>query len=262
MKRNFTFLSIIALIAIAVLSGFSGTDKHSNGAPAGYTGSPGDGKNCTQCHGGTAASVTGYITSNVPTGGYTPGATYTITVAFSGTGAKGFEVSPQSTSGTMLGSVVSGTGSKVLSNKYVTHTTPINSSSASWSFQWVAPAAGTGAVTFYGAFVISEPNVKKSTMTIQENITSGIDIYSNNKLSLYPNPVKDILNINYQLMAKAQVEINIYGIDGSKVGTIFQNEQNQGNYTQTLDVSNYTKGMYLLEMKQNNQKTVKKIIIN
>lgn len=262
MKTKITLLSIIAVTAIVVLSAFSGTDKHTNGAPAGYTGSPADGKNCTQCHGGTAASVTGFITSNVPVGGYTPGATYIVTVAFSGSGAKGFEVSPQSTSGTMLGSLIAGTGSKVLNNKYVTQSTALNTSSASWSFQWVAPTAGTGTVTFYGAFVISEPNVKVSTMTVQENITSGIDIYSKNNLSLYPNPVKDILTINYQLMAKTQVEINIYSIDGSKVGTILQNQQDQGNYTQTLDVSNYTKGMYLLELKQNNQKTVKKIIVN
>jgi hypothetical protein len=49
------------------------------GAPPSKTGSPGDGSNCTECHGGTPSTVAGWITSNIPVNGYTPGQTYQIT---------------------------------------------------------------------------------------------------------------------------------------------------------------------------------------
>ena len=78
--------------------------QYPGAAPAGYTGSPSDGHNCTSCHGGTATTATGILSSNIPMAGYTPGASYTITVTLTGPGAKGFEVSPQNASGTLLGS--------------------------------------------------------------------------------------------------------------------------------------------------------------
>jgi hypothetical protein len=41
-----------------------------DGTEPGYTGSPGDSlKNCTVCHGGTAETIEGWITSNIPTTG-------------------------------------------------------------------------------------------------------------------------------------------------------------------------------------------------
>ena len=263
MKTKITLLSLVSVVAIVVLSAFSGTNtKNPTGAPSGYTNSPSDGQNCTNCHGGTPANVTGFISSDVPVGGYTPGTTYTITVAFSGTGKKGFEVSPQSTSGTELGSLIAGTGTHIVGTKYITHSSAITASAASWSFQWVAPAVGTGAVTFYGACVIAKPNTKLTTMVVEENISSGIQEIANTNLSFYPNPVNNILNVNYLLPVKTQVEINLYSIDGRKVDTFLQNEQNQGSYNLSFDVTKYSKGSYLVELKQNKQTTVKKIIIN
>jgi len=262
MKTKITILTFLSFVAIIILSAFNGVNKHANGAPAGYTGSPADGKNCTYCHGGSTTLVTGFITSDVPVAGYTPGATYTITCAFSGTGNKGFEISPQSISGTALGSLVAGTGTHVLSNKYITHTSAISNASASWSFQWTAPASGTGDVTFYGACVIAQPNIKLTTLVVQENISAGIEDLINTNLSICPNPAKDALNINYKLPTKTKVEINLYSIDGREVETFIQEEQNQGDYFQRFNVSAYPQGLYFLEMKQNSKATVKKIIIN
>ena len=124
------------------------------GAPAGYSGSPGDAKNCAQCHGSAATTATGWITSNIPAAGYSPGASYQITATnnISGSGKYGFEVSPQNGTGTLLGTLTAGTGSQLVgSGKYVTHSSS-NNSTKTWTFTWHAPAAGTGNVTFYGAF--------------------------------------------------------------------------------------------------------------
>ena len=103
MKNIFTLFTLI--ISVVILASFGGDENtdYPGGSPGGYTGSPGDGKTCKQCHGGTVANVTGWITSNIPAEGYTPGTSYTITVTVSGSGSKGFEVSPQNSSGGLLG---------------------------------------------------------------------------------------------------------------------------------------------------------------
>ena len=142
-----------------------------SGSPAGNTGSPSDATTCAEsCHGGSAVTQAGLITSNIPTAGYTPGSTYTITASISGSGNKGFQVSPQNTAGTLLGSLIAGTGSKIVGVKYVTHSSAKSASAASWTFQWIAPAAGTGSVTFYGAFAITQSTTKKSTLVVNEAV--------------------------------------------------------------------------------------------
>ncbi len=164
-----TLITILSVATLAVLFSFNEPSRNSSGAQPGHTGSPGDGKNCTFCHGGTASAVTGVITSNIPSSGYTAGQTYTITVTTNGSGRKGFQVSPQNVSGSLLGTLIAGTGNQLVGNgKYVTHSSGVLTPTATWSFQWIAPPTGTGAVTFYGAFVIGQPNVRISTLTVQE----------------------------------------------------------------------------------------------
>ncbi len=142
-----------------------------SGSPAGYTGSPGDTHHCQSCHGGSAATVAGWITSNIPVTGYVAGTVYTITATVTGTGKKGFEVSPQNITGTQLGILTAGTGSKLVGGtKYVTQSSAgATTGTKIWNFTWTAPAAGTGTVTFYGAFTVGEPNTKLSTMVVNES---------------------------------------------------------------------------------------------
>jgi hypothetical protein len=168
--------SILLLGSVFVLGAFGGDDNsdYPSGAPAGYTGSPGDGHNCTSCHGGSQSTVSGWITSDIPADGYTPGTNYTITVTVSGSGQKGFEVSPQDGTGTLLGTLTAGTGNHLTgSGKYVTHSAKSSANPKTWSFTWTAPAAGTGLVTFYGAFCVSEPVTKLSTMDVSENTSAA-----------------------------------------------------------------------------------------
>ncbi len=160
---------IIFSASIILFSSYSG--MYPNGAPVGVTGSPGDGSNCTSCHGGTATTTVGLITSNIPASGYIAGQTYQITATntLTGSGKFGFEVSPQNVGGTQLGTLVAGSGSKLVGgSKYVTHSNA-TSSLSTWTFSWIAPVAGTGVVTFYGAFAKNKPGpVTLSTLIVQE----------------------------------------------------------------------------------------------
>jgi hypothetical protein len=170
MKKNLLIVTVILSLGV-LFSGFS--LMYPNGAPAGYTGSPGDNKECTQCHSGTATTVTGIITSNIPAAGYTPGSTYQITVTnnLTGSGKFGFELSPQKTDGTQLGTLVAGTGTKLVGGtKYITHLNATTSTS-SWTFDWIAPASGSGTVNFYAAIAKNKPGpVAKSSISVNEAV--------------------------------------------------------------------------------------------
>jgi len=160
------FGSLLLSLAIS-----TGVMAYPSGSPAGYTGSPGDSHHCQSCHGGSTATVPGWITSNIPATGYVAGTVYTITATATGTGKKGFEVSPQNVTGTQLGVLAAGTGSKLVGGtKYVTQSSAgATTGTKIWNFTWTAPAAGTGTVTFYGAFTVGEPNTKLSTMVVNES---------------------------------------------------------------------------------------------
>ena len=169
MCLRFSAIMLAAFILAFTLT--SSVFAHSNGAPSAKTGSPGDGSTCTSCHGGSTSNVSGWITSNIPPAGYTGGSSYTITVTVSGTGKKGFELSPQNVSGTQLGVLAAGTGNKLVGGtKYVTHSSAgASTGTSTWSFTWTAPAAGTGNVTLYAAFTVSEPVTKLENIVIPEN---------------------------------------------------------------------------------------------
>ena len=161
---SFAVFSVFNLLAPNAIS-------EPTGSPAGKTGSPADGTTCAEsCHGSSPSVQAGLITSNIPTAGYTPGSTYTITATISGSGKKGFQVSPQNSSGTLLGSLIAGTGSKIVGTKYITHSAAKNTTTATWTFQWIAPAVGTGSVTFYGAFAASQNTTLTSTLLVNEAV--------------------------------------------------------------------------------------------
>jgi hypothetical protein len=172
MNRKIYIAFMAGIVALFLLTAYSGvnTDYAGGGAPAGYTGSPGDGQNCkTGCHNGSVSTVSGWITSDIPAAGYTAGTTYSITATVTGSGNHGFEISPQNPSGTLLGTLIAGAGQTLKGGgKYVTHSNSANGNPQSWTFQWVAPVAGTGIVTFYGAFTITKSQTRLSTLVVNE----------------------------------------------------------------------------------------------
>lgn len=175
MKKKITIALFAALAAVVVIDAFNNNVfTYTGGAPTGRTGSPGDGASCS-CHNSPVAK-TGWITSDIPTAGYTPGTTYTLTATCTNANQSkfGFEISPQNSTGTLLGTLIATntTETKLIgSGKYITHTSSgaTGSGSKVWTFQWTAPVAGTGTVTFYGSFVGGYSNVFSSTLQANEN---------------------------------------------------------------------------------------------
>ena len=190
MKPRYILISVLFLFVTSLMvfdAVFNEANSHTSGAAAMRTGSPGDGgATCKNCHAGpTPTTQAGLITSTIPPAGYTAGQTYTITatIARSGHTKFGFEISPQNITGTLLGTlIVTNTTEMQLvgTGKYITHKSAgvTGTNSRTWVFNWTAPAAGTGNVTFYGAFNItnamnnsSGDTCVLSTLTVSECVT-------------------------------------------------------------------------------------------
>lgn len=234
MKKTIT-LSSITLLVILLIVQSTGNDAHSNnsGAPAGRTGSPADGATCngSNCHAGTTSpATTQIITSNASANGYIPGQTYTITASCAQVGINkyGFQISPQATNGALQGQLIvtNATTTKIVSTKYITHTASGTAGvgGKTWSFNWVAPAAGTGNVTFYGAFNFTNSSstasgdiVRSNTLVIPEDTTtSGIAPVDGDKLAaiLFPNPILNDATLRVSLTAQENVTVKILSLNG------------------------------------------------
>jgi hypothetical protein len=264
-KLILSILMSVSLIFFLESFGDGNGGKYPSGAPAGYTGSPADGKNCTFCHGGTATTVSGWITTNIPGTGYIPGNTYIITVTVTGSVSdkKGFEVSPQKADGTLLGTITAGTGSKLVGGKYVTHSSAMTSNPSIWTFSWTAPVAGAGQVTFYGAFAESISNTYVSTTVVNESTTSVATHTEEHGFLLYPNPAKEKINLSYTLKAAGNVQIVLYDVCGNKVARLLDGRQEAGYITQNFSLDqNICKGIYFVSLVTGDTgKIIEKLVV-
>jgi len=262
--KKYSVTCFLLFVFLTIVYGFSGGGlKYPSGAPAGYTGSPGDGQNCTHCHGGVPATVTGWITSDIPETGYVPGQTYLITATSTGSGKKGFEVSPQNFAGDFLGTLVAGSGSKLVGNNaYITHTNGVSSSTATWNFQWTAPAEGTGDVVFYGAFAIKESHTRLTSLLVHEDNTVSITQTRAQRFKVYPNPVKNRLTITYRLEKAQAITARLYTLDGKLVSTLVNEQQSAGSHTSaTMIGQSAERGVYLLQVTFDAQSFTKKLLV-
>jgi hypothetical protein len=275
MKR---FLYSVILILLIITSSAllseeqSGLHGSQTGAPAARTGSPADMYSCTYCHTGTATSQTGLITTTIPVTGYIPGQTYTVTATISdATSVKfGFEISPQRTNGALTGTMilteptrtkfVFGTG-----NKYITHQTAGTSApghTATWTFNWTAPATGTGSFTFYGAFNISNSNLASSgdrvvlsTLPVTEDISAGMETLADgSSFAAYPNPVSDKLVVTLQNQ-KHNAFIQLCDLTGSIIKSVAVAE-----LTNELNFADLPSGIYFLRLASGDAIYTKRIV--
>lgn len=199
MKTRLLLFAIVLITCFILADGINNkAHTYVSGAPAGYTGSPGDGGTCNSCHSSAVGTRTGLITTDIPGSGYIPNTTYNIaaTITQAGINKYGFEVSPQNSSGTIMGSLVltNTTETRLVgTGGYITHTSNgvSGSGTKTWTFKWTAPASNQGPVTFYGAFNMSNAdgtsngdNIVTSSTTVNAGSVPPTANFTVNKSSI------------------------------------------------------------------------------
>lgn len=174
MKGKKYIAGILLAVAIVVASQINQAPQvvaDSSQPPTRYTNAPGE-NNCTSCHSSyslttNSSSISVSSTpSDIFTNGYTPGTTYAITLTLvSGYSRYGFEMTCLKTGNTAAGTFArtntTNTSLQTASSKqYIGHKSA--SSTNTWSFNWTAPASGTGTVTFYAVGNLANGNSSES----------------------------------------------------------------------------------------------------
>jgi hypothetical protein len=261
MKKNVILTGAILIAGFVLISSI----LYNSASPGAKTGSPIDKETCVQCHSSALTSVD-WISTNIPATGYVTGEKYTITLTASDAAAVkiGFEATAESATGKQASFVITDdTKTKLVNgNKSVTHKsagiTPVNGS-ITWSFDWIAPAAGTGDVTFYAAINAANGNgstsgdkIYTSKLTVTESKTNIVESRETGKLNIYPNPSAGILNIEAESNISS---IIIYDLKGK---TVFTKNNINSNKTE-LNTENISPGIHIVKTVTQKGELTKKI---
>ncbi len=270
-KVIFSILAIVAIASCVTDLTFEAY-SFSDGPPI-ASGAPGE-ANCTFCHTATPQTSLGIITSNVPVTGYIPGAIYTITATISVTGINkfGFEVSTRNSTGSQNGTIiVTDTSQTILvgfSPQHISHKLlgTAGAGSKTWTFNWIAPIAGSGNVTLYGAFVAANSSgtndgdqVFLSSLLIQENLSASIaEPYTNsNSWMVFPNPASEKVTVTTLDLNNKIESIEIIDITGKLIKVISFETFAQ---SQSIDISDLQSGVYVLNMQTGKNIITKKFV--
>jgi hypothetical protein len=254
MVKKTTILFRAILLIIPVL-GFLMITSYENGAPEGYTGSPGDGNSCVACHFGTSSTNTynnvSTISSDIPASGYALGQTYTITVTPNSSAPKhGFEITAENASNVKVGSFATTAHTRYPATAHtsLTHNAPL--SSGVWSFDWTAPSTSQGTITFYAA--INAVNGDSNAYDNQDfPITTSIAVSEataniaelTDFFSLNANPVTTELTVSL-IDSVDKGTYSIYTLSGKM---LVQNTFSNTNAL-TISTEKFKKGLYILKI--------------
>lgn len=80
-------------------------------------------------------------------------------------------------------------------------------------------------------------------------------------LSFYPNPSDGKFRLRFKVPAQGELEIKIFNIDGREVFSRYF-DQFGGTFTEMIDLTGQGSGIYLMEIRLDDNRLTKKIVVN
>ena len=130
------------------------------------------------------------------------------------------------------------------SGNYTTLPAPLESTTGSVMIMWTT----NGSVRGQGWEISYSPMVG----------TEEISVF--NDLNVYPNPASQRLNIGFTITDPQNVQVEILSLQGEPVFTDKLNYF-KGQYLNTIDVSTFARGIYMLRLKSDKGTSVKKVVV-
>lgn len=95
------------------------------------------------------------------------------------------------------------------------------------------------------------------------NPNSTIEVLNVQNFAIYPNPIQTTFTIQYDLLASANVNIDILDVNGRVVKTLKNERQNAGNhqFLEEISKNNFANGIYFIRLQFDNQTITKRIIV-
>lgn len=279
-----TTLGISAFSTKGEITKFHGNQfLNTGGAPAGRTGAPGE-TNCTGCHTGSVADGNaGVNVLELSTGGteYVPDDLNTLQLTFNDASNKnGFQLVVLNEADEMAGSLsvsdavnTQSVASAPLSREYVTHTaagTGLNT----WSFDWLAPAAG-GDVTFYVATNKTDGinnqqpgNSSGDLVYLSQHTFTSPDLVGitqekeiSQKLTVGFQPNTNQLVLDFDVITSNELSLNVTDLSGRSVFFKNMGIYTPGNYSDKVLVNTLETGIYNVTLFMNNKPYSGKVFV-
>ena len=99
--------------------------------------------------------------------------------------------------------------------------------------------------------------------SVTENIQQNRSLHNLIKdiLTIYPNPFSINTTIKFDVATQSRVSINLYTMEGRRIGTLFEGEKKPGTYNLSFKGDRLAAGVYLCRMNINNKVLQQKLII-
>lgn len=290
MKKSVLLFTALSAMGWLTLSSYKdGPGMHGMN----YTGGPGSSGTCGQvgCHGnasstvrvnwadiqekGTQQSVTSYTpgkvydvsisTMVIPT----PSTQYKLGFQVMSTDATGAQAGTPAVNTTNPGNPVNpGTAhtKNVGGRTILEHSQPIDVMNVGLTitFDWTAPAAGTGPVTFYAMINTANGNGIADagdipsfpfSHTISEFGTSVAELDSRIRIGMYPNPAASDVSIEFEDAVTGSYDITVLDLNGRTIGS--QQANIAAGYAKvSLPASSWAAGMYLVRIHKDGAQRV------
>ena len=240
-----------------------------NSYTGGYSGAPGKSTCASSCHGGSSGTL---LVSGFPTS-YSAGQTYTITITHT-SGNKFVNVNAT----TRLGSSAAVAGTFIAGSNSVLYTGNDGGIYASPHlvdtivFQWKAPDAGGGPVTFYAAGFqgtstsSSSGQSSKASITAAE-IATGVEWVPRQPtgfalLQSYPNPFNPTAKIRFAVAHTGIATLKMYNFIGQHVATLFEGQAEAGmEYERTFNALGLSSGLYVARLESGERLFTDKLVL-
>ena len=99
--------------------------------------------------------------------------------------------------------------------------------------------------------------IRMGDMTVGINENNPVD----NFVELYPNPTNGEVTLNYGIKESTNLTVTLSNINGQIIFTE-QSKQNAGIYNHTFNLSQYSKGIYFLNIITDKENIVKKVVLD
>ncbi len=253
------YTCLFGLLALILLQSNAGgrADVGNSGA----TLAPGDGNTtCASsfCHGTTnfnpQMTIEVFDLESNPITSYIPGENYTVkltTVASGSPAGYGFQMlAVDSNDGVYNGwdgsSLPGQTQITTLAGRDYVEQTSLRTSNVA-EIVWTAPQVGSGDITFYGASLAANGNGSPggdggttTNVSLPENESSNTSDLNNLILSTYPNPVQDMVRVDYDRSSIAIQTLVLTDINSNRVTQVSNQD--------ALSMSGLISGIYILHI--------------
>ncbi|NVK28888.1 MAG: T9SS type A sorting domain-containing protein [Flavobacteriia bacterium] len=259
-------LPIVALVGLGILGLSQVGVSNAGGAPSGRSGSPASNNNTclsSGCHsGGTASTQNITITSDIPSTGFEENTNYTITITADANGGQGtrigFAASVENAGGSHQGTLTAADGRTNVFNNFATHrSTSIQPTAGvnSWDLTWNSGTAEDQSTVYVavnfanGNGTTSGDQVGTQTLVLDKASGIGVEEFTINDLTLYPNPAIEELQVGFSLTSSNKVKYSIFGMDGREIINKNEGMLGTGEHTLSVPVTALETGTYLIHIQ-------------